>query len=173
MDPTSVHAANLEALHGAQITAGCTQEPLQYCPNNPVTRAQMASFLARALDLQAPPRQAGFVDVDPTSVHRRQPRSAPRGTDNRRLHPGAASVLPQQTHHASADGCIPVPGPATSSPPPAPPPQTKPPPCVEENPSETSEWYPDSVRTMIEGPHRHRVSGLLNGSSMLLWLSSR
>ena len=69
VDPASVHGANIEALFAAQITAGCTQQPLQYCPNNPVTRAQMASFLARALDLQAPRQQAGFADVDPASVH--------------------------------------------------------------------------------------------------------
>ena len=69
VDPTSVHAANIEALHAAEITSGCGQEPLQYCPSNPVTRAQMASFLARALDLEAPPRPAGFVDVDPSGVH--------------------------------------------------------------------------------------------------------
>ena len=64
-----MHAANIETLHQAQITTGCTQEPLQYCPNKPITRAQMASFLTRALDLQAPQQQAGFVDVDPASVH--------------------------------------------------------------------------------------------------------
>ena len=69
MDPANVHAANIETLHQAQITTGCTQEPLQYCPNKPITRAQMASFLTRALDLQAPQQQAGFVDVDPASVH--------------------------------------------------------------------------------------------------------
>ena len=50
-DPTSVHAANIEALFAAHITAGCTQEPLNYCPSDPVTRAQMAAFLYRARDL--------------------------------------------------------------------------------------------------------------------------
>ena len=51
VDPTNVHATNIEALHRAQITAGCTQEPLQYCPNRPITRAQMAAFLYRARHL--------------------------------------------------------------------------------------------------------------------------
>lgn len=35
----------------AGITRGCTNEPLQYCPNVSVTRGQMAVFLVRALHL--------------------------------------------------------------------------------------------------------------------------
>ena len=69
VDPSSAHAANIEALYAAQITTGCNQEPLQYCPSKPVTRAQMASFLARALDLETPRQRAGFDDVDPSSAH--------------------------------------------------------------------------------------------------------
>ena len=68
-DPSSAHAANIEALYAAHITTGCTQDPLAYCPSNPVTRAQMATFLARALELEAPPQPAGFADVDPSSAH--------------------------------------------------------------------------------------------------------
>ena len=33
------------------VTAGCKTEPLRFCPDKPVTRAQMATFLARALGL--------------------------------------------------------------------------------------------------------------------------
>ena len=33
------------------VTAGCATEPLRYCPYGSVTRAQMASFLSRALGL--------------------------------------------------------------------------------------------------------------------------
>ena len=51
-----MHAANIEALYGAQITAGCRQDLVQYCPSNPVTRAQMAAFLYRARDLIAAAR---------------------------------------------------------------------------------------------------------------------
>ena len=69
VDPSSGHAANIEALFAAQITKGCSSEPLRYCPDSPVTRAQMASFLARALDLGAPQQPAGFDDVDPSSGH--------------------------------------------------------------------------------------------------------
>ena len=45
------HAANIDALAAARITAGCASEPRRYCPDQPVTRAEMATFLARALGL--------------------------------------------------------------------------------------------------------------------------
>ena len=38
-----------EALRTAGITAGCSASPLRFCPDQPVTRAQMAAFFARAL----------------------------------------------------------------------------------------------------------------------------
>ena len=38
-----------EALRTAGVTDGCSTSPLRYCPDQPVTRAQMASFFARAL----------------------------------------------------------------------------------------------------------------------------
>ncbi|MXZ96070.1 MAG: hypothetical protein F4Y99_09115, partial [Acidimicrobiaceae bacterium] len=52
VDESSVHAADIEALYAAGITLGCpSQQGLQFCPDQPVTRAQMATFLARALNL--------------------------------------------------------------------------------------------------------------------------
>ena len=42
-----VSAAYIDG-HGP-ITTGCTQDRLAYCPSRPVTRAQMAAFLHRAL----------------------------------------------------------------------------------------------------------------------------
>ena len=45
----SDHAANIDAPAAAGITSGCETEPLSYCPNKPVTRAQMATFLHRAI----------------------------------------------------------------------------------------------------------------------------
>ena len=47
----TVHAANIDAVAAAGITAGCKIRPLRYCPTKAVTRAQMATFLARALGL--------------------------------------------------------------------------------------------------------------------------
>ncbi len=59
------HAPGISAVAAAGITDGCA--PDLFCPDTPVTRAQMASFLDRALDLpDGPPR---FADVDPDGVH--------------------------------------------------------------------------------------------------------
>ncbi|HNA90341.1 MAG TPA: choice-of-anchor Q domain-containing protein, partial [Anaerolineales bacterium] len=41
--------AFIERLYIAGITGGCGNSPLIYCPENPVTRAQMAVFLEKAL----------------------------------------------------------------------------------------------------------------------------
>ena len=43
------HAGAIEAIMAAGVTQGCSLEPLSYCPDRPVNRAQMASFLVRAL----------------------------------------------------------------------------------------------------------------------------
>ena len=43
-----VHETNIDALFAAGITAGCSADPLRYCPAASVTRAQMATFLRRA-----------------------------------------------------------------------------------------------------------------------------
>lgn len=53
-DTTGLPDATVRAIEGiraAGITAGCAVEPLRYCPDETVTRAQMASFLARAFRL--------------------------------------------------------------------------------------------------------------------------
>ena len=46
----NTHTANIDALSAAGITVGCSTEPLRYCPNQPVTRAQIATLLHRALN---------------------------------------------------------------------------------------------------------------------------
>ena len=52
----------VERLFDTGIMVGCQRDPLQYCPDNPVTRSQMATFLTRAFDLEPAP-SAGFTDV--------------------------------------------------------------------------------------------------------------
>ncbi|MDE0138256.1 MAG: D-alanyl-D-alanine carboxypeptidase [bacterium] len=47
----SVHKAAIDALWAAGITAGCQTNPPLYCPSRLVTRAEMATFLARSLRL--------------------------------------------------------------------------------------------------------------------------
>lgn len=55
------------------ITAGCGSSPLIYCPNTPVTRAQMSVFIVAGLDLALgtsltfPPTQT-FQDVPPSGA---------------------------------------------------------------------------------------------------------
>ena len=64
-DETSVHEADINRVAAAHIAAGCGTG--RFCPAQSVTREQMASFLARALDLPAA-AQDYFTD-DERSVH--------------------------------------------------------------------------------------------------------
>jgi hypothetical protein len=64
-DVGGVHAPSVGALHTAGITKGCA--PQRFCPGDGLTRAEMASFLARSLDL--PSGRATFADVRPESTH--------------------------------------------------------------------------------------------------------
>ena len=60
-------ADHVELVAELSITRGCTSQPLSYCPDQTVTRAQMASFLVRAFKLPAA-TPAGFTDTA-GSVH--------------------------------------------------------------------------------------------------------
>ena len=50
-----VHAANIDALAASGITSGCRTQPLRYCPTRNTTRAQMATFLTRAENMEEAP----------------------------------------------------------------------------------------------------------------------
>ena len=68
--PTHWAWSFVEAIYGAEITAGCAAgSPPSFCPGNPVTRAQMAIFLLKAIHgpaYQPPPAQGNvFDDVQP------------------------------------------------------------------------------------------------------------
>ena len=56
----SPHRDNIEALAASGITQGCDDG--RFCPQDLVTRGQMAAFLNRALEL-SPASSAGFVDT--------------------------------------------------------------------------------------------------------------
>ena len=43
------HSSSIDALAAAGVTAGCATNPLRYCPSDSVTRAEMATFLQRAV----------------------------------------------------------------------------------------------------------------------------
>ncbi|MCP4305028.1 MAG: hypothetical protein GY788_09175 [bacterium] len=49
-DDQSIFEDDIEKLATAGITTGCNAAGTEFCPNDPVTRGQMAAFLRRALD---------------------------------------------------------------------------------------------------------------------------
>jgi subtilisin family serine protease len=60
-------AAWVEQLYADGITSGCSSDPLMYCPEDPVSRAQMAVFLERAMhwpDAFSPPSGSGTIFDD-------------------------------------------------------------------------------------------------------------
>lgn len=61
----SPFAADILWLAEQRITLGCNPPANdRFCPNDSVSRGQMAAFLGRALELDAAPRSVGFVDDD-------------------------------------------------------------------------------------------------------------
>lgn len=62
---SSPFKADIEWLYSEGITSGC--QATLYCPNDPVTREQMASYLARMFDL--PPTGTDFFTDDENSIH--------------------------------------------------------------------------------------------------------
>jgi hypothetical protein len=57
---SSVFAESIRWLSATGITEGCA--PRRFCPDDRVTRGQMAAFLGRALKLAAPPSPITFTD---------------------------------------------------------------------------------------------------------------
>lgn len=64
-DANNTHQDNINRLADARVTRGCAKT--LYCPKTEVNRAQMASFLARALGLPATSRD--YFDDDDGSIH--------------------------------------------------------------------------------------------------------
>ncbi len=50
----SAHEASIDALAAAGVTKGCADEPARFCPSEVTSRAQMAAFIGRVLDLREP-----------------------------------------------------------------------------------------------------------------------
>ena len=71
VDAASWWSPYVEELADLGITKGCRTEPLlRYCPDGTVTRAEMASFLVRAFNLEAAHSSAAFTDVSEGNVHK-------------------------------------------------------------------------------------------------------
>ena len=64
-DTGSVHESDINRVAAAGVTSGCAS--VRYCPNARISRAEMASFLARALDLQ--PSSTDYFTDDTGSIH--------------------------------------------------------------------------------------------------------
>ncbi len=68
LNPGSAHNGNINAIADAGITKGCT-DAQHYCPNDFVTREQMASFLARTAGLgSSPPVANALTAVNATNA---------------------------------------------------------------------------------------------------------
>lgn len=65
VDSSTTHGRNIAAIYRAGVTRGCTSD--RFCPGSLVTRAEMASFMARAFDV--PAARSRFPDVDRRSTH--------------------------------------------------------------------------------------------------------
>jgi hypothetical protein len=64
-DDANKHEANINRLAAAGITAGCSDDA--FCPDGLVTRAQMATFISRAMSLSG--TSADYFTDDDDSVH--------------------------------------------------------------------------------------------------------
>lgn len=63
---SSIHRPSINSIAAANVTQGCSSK--RYCPGGKVTRAEMATFLTRALNLK---QRSGssFADVQAGSTH--------------------------------------------------------------------------------------------------------
>jgi hypothetical protein len=64
--PTHPFAPWIETLLAQGVTSGCGVAPLRFCPDGPVTRAQLAVLLIRLLAVPGvvPPPATGFLFLD-------------------------------------------------------------------------------------------------------------
>ena len=110
VDAQSWWAPHVERLADLGITQGCSTEPLRYCPDSPVSRAQMASFLARAYDLETDVPDAGFADVGEGGHSPNISAIAAVGITTGWPH-RPPPLLPLPVRHQRPDGQLPQPGP--------------------------------------------------------------
>ena len=102
-DNDSVYESSINRIAEAGITSGCTSS--RFCPDRVVTRAQMASFIDRALDL--PRRTSTRSPMTRDYARERDQPTGGRGDRDRvRLKP----VLPIEPGQPGADGCVPPSG---------------------------------------------------------------
>lgn len=102
-DDTSVHEADIEYIADLGVTTGCNPPTNDlFCPEDNVTRGQMAAFLVRTLEL--PGVAEDFFTDDDTSVFQRQHQQFGGVGD----HPGMCrhGVLSGGQCHSWSDGGV-------------------------------------------------------------------
>ncbi len=109
VSPGGVHSADIDALHAAGVTTGCSVDPLLFCGDDYVTREQMASFLARAVRF-APPVVSTSTSASSTTLAVRSP---PPTTAPVPVQKPAPATLPPVVYRAPTTSQPP----ATSQPP--------------------------------------------------------
>lgn len=65
-DTADAAARAVEGIHAAGLTTGCATGPLRYCPHQPITRAQAATMLARAIQRAEP--TVGLIVNEPQAA---------------------------------------------------------------------------------------------------------
>ena len=103
VSPVRWWAPYTNRLADLEVTRGCSEDPPRYCPDQSVTRAQMASFLARAFEL--PGGGARSVLRHCQQPARGEHRQARRGRDHRRMRSGA--LLSRPAGDPGPDGDVP------------------------------------------------------------------
>ncbi len=121
---TSVFERDIEALAGAEITLGCNPpDNDRFCPDDPVSRAQMATFLTRALGLDPvrpePTDPAWYTTPEPAGLGKRVVTVSPGGSPTLAealadVRPGDVIELAAGTH-VNTTGNLVVRGPGTET----------------------------------------------------------
>jgi hypothetical protein len=90
-DDTSIFEADIDRLATAGVTLGCDADG-NFCPNDPVTRGQMAAFLVRAFGYTDGAGDDLFRDDDTSifeaDIDRLARAGITRGCDDRQFCPG-------------------------------------------------------------------------------------
>ncbi|MBK8616085.1 MAG: S-layer homology domain-containing protein [Anaerolineales bacterium] len=69
VDVNAFASSSIEQLYNAEITGGCSLSPLLYCPNDIVTRGQMAVFLERSMKGSGFSPSVGTLSFNDTADH--------------------------------------------------------------------------------------------------------
>ena len=114
-DDGNKHEANINRLAASGITTGCGER--RFCPHGVVTRAQMATFLTRALNLRFGAGNDWFADDDgnkhETNIDRLFFAGVTRGCDTARVCPGGSVTRGQMAaflHRSASPSPIAAPG---------------------------------------------------------------